>query len=92
MPPKLRLTPEELERLPTLLAQVESARSDFPADAPASAQAAWVRERYRLSDGTISDGGRIPSLNLITLLLFEHGVHRSLDQVARDLAILQTAH
>ena len=87
MPPKLHLTPEELERLPTLLAQVESARSDFPADAPASAQAAWVRERYRLSDG-----GRIPSLNLITLLLFEHGVHRSLDQVARDLAILQTTH
>jgi len=64
-----------------LIARVESLRSDFPVDAPAGAQAAWIEQRYE-SDAPLT-------LNLVTLLLFEHGVHRSVDQVARDLAILR---
>lgn len=81
MPPRVRLSAEEAERLPTLIARVESLRTDFPVNAPAGAQAAWIEERYG-SDAPLT-------LNLVTLLLFEHGVHRSVDQVAEDLAILR---
>ena len=81
MPPRVRLSADEIERLPALLSKVASMRSEFPAEADAAEQAAWIREQY-------SDGSP-PTLNLVTLLLFEHGVHRSVDQVARDLAILR---
>ena len=80
MPPRVRLSAEEAERLPALLDRVEALRSEFPVEADASAQASWVQARY------VDDSP--PTLNLVTLLLFEHGVHRSVDQVARDLAIL----
>lgn len=81
MPPRVRLTAEEAARLPDMLARVDVLREKFPADASASAQAAWIRDRY--------DEGTPPTLNLITLLLFEHGVHRSADQVSQDLAMLR---
>lgn len=81
MPPRVRLTAEESARLPDMLAQVEILRSEFPADTDASVQAEWIRDRY--------DNGTPPTLNLITLLLFEHGVHRSADQVSQDLAMLR---
>ena len=81
MPPRVRLSADEAERLPALLSRVDALRSEFPADADAPTQAAWVRERYSENEPL--------TLNLVTLLLFEHGVHRSVDQVARDLAILR---
>ena len=81
MPPRVRLTADEAERLPELLSRVDALRSEFPADGDAPRQAAWVRERYSENEPL--------TLNLVTLLLFEHGVHRSVDQVARDLAILR---
>lgn len=80
MPPRVRLSTEEAERLPTLLGMVNALRSEFPSGADAAMQAAWIRETH-------SDGAPL-TLNLVTLLLFEHGVHRSADQVAQDLAIL----
>ncbi|MCY3558168.1 MAG: hypothetical protein OXH13_05940 [Chloroflexi bacterium] len=81
MPPRVRLTPDEAARLPRLLARVDGLRSAFPVHTGASGQAAWIREQYT--------DGQPPSLNLITLLLFEHGVHRSTEQVAQDLAMLR---
>ena len=81
MPPRVRLTPEEAARLPILLARVEALRDAFPREAEPPVQAAWIRERYA--------DQQAPTLNLITLLLFEHGVHRSADQVSEDLAILR---
>ena len=81
MPPRVRLSDEESERLPGLLNRVATLRSQFPETADASTQAAWIRDQY-------SDESPL-TLNLITLLLFEHGVHRSVDQVAWDLAILR---
>ena len=81
MPPRVRLTTDESERLPSLLSLVEGRRHEFPAGADASVQAGWIAEHY---------AGESPlTINLITLLLFEHGVHRSVDQVSRDLAILR---
>lgn len=80
MPPRVQLSPDEAERLPALLSRVETLRPEFPADAAPAEQAVWIQERY-------SDESPL-SLNLVTLLLFEHGVHRSVDQVTRDLAIL----
>ena len=81
MPPRVRLSAEETERLSGLLGMVDKLRSEFPADADAPTQASWVRDRY--------SGDTPLTLNLVTLLLFEHGVHRSVDQVAHDLAILR---
>ena len=80
MPPRVRLTPEESARLPLLLAGVDDLRRSFPSEAEAPIQVAWIREQYTADEPL--------TLNLITLLLFEHGVHRSVDQVSRDLAIL----
>ena len=81
MPPRVRLTTEESERLDSLLSLVAGRRDDFPTNASASDQASWIADRY---------AGESPlTINLITLLLFEHGVHRSVDQVSRDLAILR---
>lgn len=77
MPPRVRLTPRETERLPALLGQVAANRSHFPARAEAPAQAAWAARVYA--------GGEPLSPGLIALLLFEHGVHRSPEQVERDL-------
>ena len=74
MPPRVRLSSDEAAQLPDLLAAVASRRADFPVDADPSHQARWVQTTYE-----------IDSLNLTTLLLFEHGVHRSADQVALDL-------
>ena len=81
MPPRVRLSAEEAERLPELLSRVDALRSEFPAEADASVQALWVHDRYSVDSPL--------TLNLVTLLLFEHGVHRSADQVDRDLAILR---
>ena len=81
MPPRVRLTAEESARLPTLLARVEASHDAFPSRANTSTQLSWIQEQYSDDDPL--------SLNLITLLLFEYGVHRSVDQVARDLAILR---
>ena len=81
MPPRVRLSAEESERLPELLSLVQERRNEFPAEANASAQASWIAERYAVDSPL--------TVNLITLLLFEHGVHRSVDQVSRDLAILR---
>lgn len=81
MPPRVRLSAEEAARLPALLGRVEALASEFPVNADAPTQASWIRERYSMDSPL--------TLNLITLLLFEHGVHRSVDQVSRDLAILR---
>ena len=81
MPPRVRLTADESSRLPTLLAHVEGSRDAFPSQAEVSIQLSWIQEQYSDDDPL--------SLNLITLLLFEYGVHRSVDQVALDLAILR---
>ncbi len=81
MPPRLTLTDAERELLPELLERFAALQHEFPRQASASDQAAWIRERYAINV-TLTD-------NLITLLLFEHGVHRSLDQVRQDLAILR---
>ncbi len=77
MPPRVRLTAEESARLPSLLARVDELRGSFPSQAEARVQAAWIRERYFADEPAV--------LNLITLLLFEHGVHRSAAQVRKDL-------
>ena len=87
MPPRVRLNADEAERLPALLGRVAALRSEFPGEADPPTQAAWVRTRYWDNSDDSDDGP--PTLNLVTLLLFEHGVHRSVDQVARDLAILR---
>ncbi len=87
MPPRLRLSAEEAERLPALLARVDGLRAEFPTDADATAQASWIAQRYAQDAPDAEDAPL--TLNLITLLLFEHGVHRSADQVAQDLAILR---
>ncbi len=81
MPPRVRLSADEAERLPALLEAVQARRSEFPAEADAATQASWIRDQYSTESPL--------TLNLITLLLFEHGVHRSVDQVSRDLAILR---
>ena len=66
--------------MPLLLAGVDDLRRSFPNAAEAPIQVAWIEEQYTADEPL--------TLNLITLLLFEHGVHRSVDQVSRDLAIL----
>ena len=78
MPPRLRLSAEESAQLGPLLALVDERRAAFPREADGPEQAAWVARSY---------GGDAAALtnNLITLLLFEHGVHRSAAQVASDL-------
>lgn len=81
MPPRVRLSAEEAARLPDLLGRVEALRTGFPVAADPATQAAWISDRYS-ADSPLT-------LNLVTLLLFEHGVHRSVDQVTRDLAILR---
>ena len=81
MPPRLALTDAERERLPELLERFAALQHEFPLHAPPAEQAGWIRDRYAISVA-LTD-------NLITLLLFEHGVHRSLDQVRQDLAILR---
>ncbi len=75
------MSAEEAARLPHLLTRVDALRDAFPGDAEAAVQAAWIRAHYA--------DEQPPTLNLITLLLFEHGVHRSADQVSQDLAILR---
>ena len=81
MPPRLTLTDDERELLPELLEQFAELQHQFPRRASAPEQAGWIRECYSVNV-PLTD-------NLTTLLLFEHGVHRSLDQVRQDLAILR---
>jgi len=81
MPPRVRLSAIEAERLPSLLGMVDTLRSEFPAGADPPSQAVWIEEHYSLDEPL--------TLNLVTLLLFEHGVHRSAAQIAQDLAILR---
>ena len=78
MPPRLRLSPEESAQLGPLLALVGGRRVEFPHEADGPEQAAWVARRYAGDAAALTN-------NLITLLLFEHGVHRSAAQVAHDL-------
>ena len=78
MPPRLRLSPEESAQLGPLLALVEARRAEFPREADGPEQAGWVARTYA------GDAVELTN-NLITLLLFEHGVHRSATQVADDL-------
>ncbi len=80
MPPRIRLSRAESAQLGPLLALVDQRRPQFPADADGPAQATWIARTYAADANSLSN-------NLITLLLFEHGVHRSAEQVAHDLRI-----
>ena len=79
MPPRVRLTEDEASRLPALLAATREQDAHFPREASAEAQVAWVAETYRANDQPLT-------VSLLTLLLFEHGVHRSAETVGRQLA------
>ena len=78
MPPRVRLTDDERERLPALLAAAALRADDFPAEAPPETQVAWLWRTYAAEEPL--------SVPLLTLLLFEHGPHRSADTVAQLLA------
>ena len=56
----------------------------FPREASAKAQVAWVAETYRANNEPLT----VP---LLTLLLFEHGVHRSVETVGRQLDAARSA-
>ena len=78
MPPRVRLSDDERERLPALLAAAARRADEFPAEAAPEAQVAWLWRTYA-AEGPLS-------VALLTLLLFEHGAHRSADTVGRQLA------
>ncbi len=80
MPPRLRLSREESAQLGALLAFVDERRAQFPSEADGPEQAGWVARVY-------ADDADSLSVNLITLLLFEHGLHRSVAQVSEDLRV-----
>ncbi len=84
MPPRVRLSSGEAARLPALLAAVAQHTADFPRSAPPEAQAAWVWNTYSSADNPLTAA-------LLTLLLFEHGVHRSAETVARQLEAARAA-
>ena len=83
MPPRVRLTDDERERLPALLAAAAQRADEFPAEAPPEAQLAWLWRTYAADEPL--------SVPLLTLLLFEHGAHRSADTVARQLESARAA-
>ena len=83
MPPRVRLSAEDNARLPALLAIVGERAGEFPCEASGEAQVAWLWRTY---------GAERPlSVPLLTLLLFEHGAHRSAQTVERDLEAARKA-
>lgn len=83
MPPRVRLSEEDQQRLPALLAMVRERAEEFPGEGSGEAQVAWLWRVY---------GAERPlSVGLLTLLLFEHGAHRSAETVARELAWARNA-
>ena len=83
MPPRVRLSEEDRARLPALLAAVAGRAGEFPSEAAPEAQVAWLWRAYG-KDGLLS-------VELLTLLLFEHGAHRSAETVAQELAAARRA-
>ena len=83
MPPRVRLTDDERERLPALLAAAARRADEFPGEAAPEAQVAWLWRTYAAEEPL--------SVALLTLLLFEHGAHRSAETVARQLAAARAA-
>ena len=84
MPPRVRLTEDEASRLPGLLAATREQDARFPREASAEAQVAWVAETYGANNEPLT-------VQLLTLLLFEHGVHRSAETVGRQLEAARSA-
>ena len=82
MPPRVQLTDDERERLPALLAAAQRAH-DFPGEAAPEAQLAWLWRTYAADEPL--------SVALLTLLLFEHGAHRSAETVAQQLEAARAA-
>lgn len=83
MPPRVRLSAEDNARLPALLAMVPQRADEFPREAAGEAQVAWLWRAYAAE--------RPLSVPLLTLLLFEHGAHRSAQTVERELASARNA-
>ena len=83
MPPRVRLSNDERERLPALLAAAALRADEFPGEAAPEAQVAWLWRTYAADEPL--------SVALLTLLLFEHGAHRSAETVARQLAAARAA-
>lgn len=83
MPPRVRLSAEDNARLPALLAMVGERAGEFPRGAPGEAQVAWLWRAFAAE--------RPLSVELLTLLLFEHGAHRSAQTVERELASARNA-
>lgn len=83
MPPRVRLSDDERERLPALLAAAARRAGEFPSEATPEAQVAWLWRTYAAEEPL--------SVALLTLLLFEHGAHRSAETVARQLAAARAA-
>jgi len=84
VPPRVRLSGDEAARLPALLAAAAQHSADFPRSAAPEAQAAWVWNTYGSAAHPLSAA-------LAALLLFEHGVHRSAETVARQLEAARAA-
>lgn len=84
MPPRVRLSAEERRRLPALLAAAQRQVAAFPYEASAEAQIAWLCRCYGSADAPLT----VP---LLTLLLFEHGVHRSASTVRAQLEAARAA-
>ena len=82
MPPRVQLTDDERERLPALLAAAQRAH-DFPGEAAPETQLAWLWRTYAADEPL--------SVALLTLLLFEHGAHRSAETVAQQLEAARAA-
>ena len=83
MPPRVHLSDDERERLPALLAAAARRADEFPGEAAPEAQVAWLWRTYAADQPL--------SIPLLTLLLFEHGAHRSTETVARQLAAARAA-
>lgn len=83
VPPRVRLSEEDRARLPALLAAVAGRAGEFPGEAASEAQVAWLWRAYG-EDEPLSVG-------LLTLLLFEHGAHRSAETVAGELEAARRA-
>ena len=83
MPPRVQLTDDERERLPALLAAAAQRAHEFPGEATPEAQLAWLWRSYAAEEPL--------SVALLTLLLFEHGAHRSAETVAQQLEAARAA-
>ena len=84
MPPRVRLTDDEASRLPALLVATREQAAHFPSEASAEAQVAWVARTHRANNEPLT-------VSLLTLLLFEHGVHRSAETVGRQVEAARSA-